>query len=137
MKPLIIDASVAIKWFIPEQDSASAIRLFDAKSPMLAPDLIRPEIGNVVWKLVCRQLLKTEQAYQILNDFLSMPIEIHDSQELIVSALEIAVETERTVYDSLYLALAAKTGGVMITADARLANAINNTHWKSFIRLME
>jgi predicted nucleic acid-binding protein len=136
MKPIIIDASVAIKWFIPEDGSDAATRLFSKKYQMFAPDLIRPEVGNVIWKLYKRRLIDIDTAYQVMDDFLSMPIDICDNQPLIVSALEIAAETKITVYDSLYVALAAKIGGMMITADMRLLNSLDSTAYKPFIKLL-
>lgn len=137
MKSLIIDASVAIKWFIPEEGSDAATRFFSKRYQMLAPDLITSEIGNIIWKIQRRGLLNTEEAYQVMDDFLSMPIEIYDSQHLINSALEIAIETGRTVYDSVYLALAIRIGGIMVTADKRLVNGLENTQWQPFVKLLE
>ena len=137
MKPLVIDASVAIKWFIPEQGSDKAIRLLDSKRPLIAPDLIRPEIANILWKLKSRRLLKADLLQQMLADFLAMPLDIYDSQPFIQAAFDLAVETGRTVYDSLYLALAIGTNGTLVTADKRLTNALTNTEYKSFIRLIE
>ena len=136
MKTLIIDASVAIKWFIPEDGSIAALRFLNGKRELIAPDLIRPEVGNIIWKLHSRHLLNADEASQIIDDFLSLPIEIHDSESLMASAFEIAIETDRTVYDSLYLALAIKTHGIMVTADERFANALKNTDFTQFISLL-
>lgn len=136
MKPLVIDASIAIKWFIPEAGSDAAIQLLSKKHHLLAPDLIRAEVGNIVWKLHRRQFIKTDDVYHIVNDFLAMPIDIHDSELLISNAVEIAVETGTTVYDSLYFALAVEKGAVMVTADAKLATALKDTVWESFVQLM-
>lgn len=137
MKPLVIDASVAIKWFIPEQGAEKAVRLLGGKRPLIAPDLIRPEMANVLWKLHGRKLITVEEAQQMLADFLAMPLDIYDSGAFIQPALEIAVETARTVYDSLYLAMAVGTDATLVTADKRLANALNSTQWTSFIMLIE
>ena len=136
MKPLIVDASIAVKWFIPEKGSDAAARALDRKSPPIAPDLIRVEVANVIWKLSHRKLLSPEQACRIIRDFLSLQIGIYDSGALIQPALKIAVQTEQTVYDCLYLALAVNTEGTLLTADQRFADCIRNTEWKPHIKLI-
>lgn len=136
-KPLIIDASVAVKWFIPESDSIAAVRYLGGKQHLIAPDIIRPEVCNIIWKLHGRRLLTGEEASQIVDQFLSLPIEIHDNESLVSYAFEIAVATGRTVYDSLYLALAVESKGVMVTADKRLANGLQNTDFSRFITLLQ
>jgi predicted nucleic acid-binding protein len=136
MKPLVVDASVAIKWFIPEDGSIEAVKLLGGRHTLIAPDLIRPEVCSILWKLCSRRLLTTDEARRIIDDFLSLPVEIHDSESLVALAFDIAAATGRTVYDSLYLALALETGGVMITADKRLANALKNTDLEKSLRLL-
>jgi len=136
MKTLVIDASVAIKWFIPEEGSIAAVGLLDGKRELIAPDLIRPEVANIIWKLCSRGLLKMEEASQIIEDFLSLPVDIHDNEPLIRGAFEIAAQTKRTVYDSLYLALAIQAHGVMVTADEKFANALKKTDFAKFITLL-
>ena len=137
MRPLVIDTSVAIKWFIPEQGSDKAIQLLERKDPLIAPDLIHAEFANILWKLFNQKTLIADQAMQILTDFLAMPMEIYSSQSFIQMAFEIAAETGRTVYDSIFVALAAGTEGKLMTADKRLVNAMASTQWKSFLRLIE
>ena len=133
MKTFIVDASVAIKWFIPEKGSIEAIKLLSNKYRLLAPDIIRPEVGNILWKLYSRKLLSGDEAVKIIENFLSLTIEICSSDSLLMSALEIAIATGRTVYDSLYLALAVEQNAAMITADQRFANALKNTGLTKFI----
>src|SRR3989339_270423 len=134
MKPLVIDASVAVKWFIPEAGSIAAVKLLDDRKQLIAPDLIYPEVGNIFWKLCGRRLLTDDEAFEIANSFLALPLEIYNSRILLAGALEIAAATGRTVYDSLYLALAVENDCVMVTADKQLANALKNTDFARFIK---
>jgi predicted nucleic acid-binding protein len=136
MRILVVDASVVAKWFLPEPDAAAALRLLDGRHPLAAPDLIRSEVGNVVWKLHARGVLNTDEARDVVEHFLSMPLEIHDSMYLLAPALEIAIATNRTVYDSLYLALAVELGGTVVTADERWVNALVDSPFARFIRLL-
>jgi predicted nucleic acid-binding protein len=136
MKPIVVDARVAAKWFLPEPDAAAALRLLDGRHRLAAPDLIHAEFGNIVWKLHARGTLDTEEASDMIEHFLSMPLEIHDSTYLLAPALQIAIATKRTVYDSLYLALAVELGGTVITADERWVNALETSPFTRFIRVL-
>jgi predicted nucleic acid-binding protein len=49
------------------------------------------------------------------------------SRDLLTEAFSIATAFERTVHDSLYVALAVATNSEMVTADERLANALAAT----------
>ena len=134
MNTVVVDASVAAKWFLPEPDAATAVRLLDGRRRLAAPDLIYCEVGNIVWKLRTRDLLSADEASQMVEHFLAMPLEIHDSASLLASALEIAASTKRTVYDSLYLALAIELGATVITADHRWVNALAGGPFARFAR---
>ena len=54
MPKLVVDASVVIKWFVPEPFSLEARRILDdyraGSLDLVAPDLLNAEVGNIVWK---------------------------------------------------------------------------------------
>lgn len=127
MSTLVIDASVAVKWFLPEQYSINAIRLLDAGYELVAPDLIFPECGNVLWKKWLRRELEPEVIPAILGDLRRMNVSIVPTCSLIDEAARIAVSCRRSFYDSIYLALAVACNGRMITADEKLCNALKDT----------
>lgn len=134
MKTVVVDASVAAKWFLPEPDASAASEWLDDRYRLAAPDLIRAEIGNIVWKLQRRGVLDSDAAFETIERFLSVPLEIHDSASLLAPALEIAMATGRPVYDSLYLALAVELGGTVVTADDRWVNALAGSPFAGFVR---
>jgi predicted nucleic acid-binding protein len=127
MTSLVVDASVAIKWFLPEVHSISAIRLLDAGCQLLAPDLIFAECGNVLWKRWLRKELESEVIPAILNDLRRMNVKIVPISVLSGEASAIAVAYRLSFYDSLYLALAVMAQSRMITADEKLYNALRRT----------
>ncbi|RIK86177.1 MAG: PIN domain nuclease [Planctomycetota bacterium] len=134
MSPLVVDASVLVKLFIAEEgsrDAAAAVKRADA---LAAPDLLWAEVGNTLWKYVRRGDLSAHHAEQIAADMLQTPIEIAASGDLIESALTIAVETDRSVYDCLYLALAVRRQCRLLTADARLVSSLAATRFARHVR---
>lgn len=137
MKPLVIDASVAAKWFLPEPDADKARALLQPRRRLIAPDLLWIEIAQVGWKLARRGLLDPSEAEHIVQDMQIFPVEPFDSQPLLPAAMRLALEYDRTVYDCLYLALALAADGVLITADRRLLSAFKAGSLQKRLRLLD
>jgi predicted nucleic acid-binding protein len=120
----VVDASVAIKWFVDEIHADAARRLQADAYDLLAPDLLWLECGNLLWKKVRRGELTADEARLIWGGLEQQPISIFPSGLVVEPALEVALDTNRTVYDGCYLALAMLTGCRLVTADGRLFNAL-------------
>ena len=119
----VIDAGVAVKWFIPEVDSDIAHQLLErylqGVDGPVAPDLLIAECGNVFWRR-CRQGdITPEEATESLADLLTLQVPLVPATSLVQSALSLALQHQRTVYDALYLALAQARNCDLITADER------------------
>lgn len=115
----IVDASVAIKWYVPEVHSISAIRVLGRESSFYAPDLIYAEIGSTLWKKTRRGDLTRDQAAAILQGFFDVHLEIYPSAPLADIAFSLATSLGSSFYDSLYLALAVAQDSAVITADQK------------------
>lgn len=126
MKALVVDASVAVKWFLPEIHSEAAGRVLKSRKALLAPDLLLPEIGNVLWKKVRRGELGIPEAQGILEDFIRFPIETQGSKGLLRAAWDLSARWGVTVYDGLYLALAVGRQCGIVTADRKLYESLKN-----------
>ena len=124
MRQHVVDASVAIKWFVDEIHADAARRLQEEQYDLLAPDLFWPECGNILWKKVWRRELTADEARLIWGGLKQQPISIFPSSLVVEPALEVAFDTHRTVYDGCYLALAMLTGCQLVTADRKLFNAL-------------
>jgi len=127
LKTIVVDASVAIKWFIPEIYDTDALHLFKKKLRFIAPDLIFAEVTNILWKKNRLKELSLEAATNILNDFKKMPIDSYESEFLLDTAWQIATAYQCTVYDSLYVALAKTKECIFVTADKTLYNNLHKT----------
>jgi predicted nucleic acid-binding protein len=126
MNPLVIDASIAVKWFLPEDGSDEALiirnRFVDREYHLIAPDLMLSEFVNVLWKR--REFVEEATSLDIISDLLALGIDLVPSEQFIVRAYKLGRQYSRTVYDSLYLALAESRSCDMVTADSRLYNAV-------------
>jgi predicted nucleic acid-binding protein len=123
----VVDASVAVKWLLPEAHTREAETLLADDITLAAPDLLYAEIGNVLWKRVARRDISEEQAQEALGRLLDVEIYIAPTDGLVSDALELACRYRRPIYDSLYIALAVQQDTVLMTADKRLYNAMRET----------
>ncbi|HEY0139681.1 MAG TPA: type II toxin-antitoxin system VapC family toxin [Thermoanaerobaculia bacterium] len=130
MNALVVDTSVAIKWFVPEVHSEAAVRVLDTGDTLIAPDLIVAEVGNTLWKKIGRGEISRDEGVQILAAFEGIGVELYPSAVLSHSALELACELQCTVYDALYLALAVARDCKVITADRRFYDAVVRSTWR-------
>jgi predicted nucleic acid-binding protein len=128
---VVVDASVAVKWCLParrEELAAQAEGLLAScrrdEIRFLVPDLFWVELANVLWKGARRGEISTDNATSAISLVRDLGIATVPSLDLVPQALHLAVRYGRTVYDSLYVALAAQSKTDMITADERLANAL-------------
>ena len=137
MTRLVVDASVAIKWFLPEVHAAAAERILDPEHELIAPDLILAEFGNVLWKRQRRGEITAATAGTVLVDFKRFPITTAPLAPIIEPALDIAVRLGRSVYDCLYLALAERAACRMVTADRRFRDAVAESALASHLLWVE
>ena len=131
---LVVDASVALKWFVDEEGSPEAGSLLTGGIILIAPDLIMPEICNGTWKLVRRGMMDQIQQTAAVTRLPSMLDELAPTGPLAPRAAAISMLLDHPAYDCFYLALAEQRGATMVTADRRLIQRVSGTIWQTLIK---
>lgn len=129
MTAFIVDASVGIKWFVPEIFQADAQRLQNSAYELHVPTLFDVELGSILWKKIRKGELTHPEADRILAHLSTLPLIRHAELPLLAYAVDLAIQTQRSVYDCLYLALAIHLTVRMVTADQKFHNALLTTPW--------
>jgi predicted nucleic acid-binding protein len=124
MATLVLDASVAAKWFVNEEHSEAADRLRRGADTFVAPDIFVAELGNVVRTWCVDGVISPGTAQALVRQFGELEVDLVASLELLRSALDLAIAHRRSIYDSLYVALALREGCPLVTADLRLHNSL-------------
>jgi predicted nucleic acid-binding protein len=124
----VIDASVALKWFIEEAGSAQASALLTGPHTLIAPDLIIADVANAGWKAVRPGGITQDQhdhatarlplAFDHLIPLTSLAPRGGDLTRPGSSGLRL-----------LYLVLAEDRHATLVTADGRLLNRLQDTQW--------
>jgi len=130
--PLVLDTSVAVKFYLPEELDDEAARLLQAAESgaieFSAPSTLQPEFFNALWQRRRRGELSLEKVREGWADFVSDdPATIYATEDLMPRAAEIVFESGVIVYDALFLTLAEETGTVMVTADRKLLRDLKDT----------
>jgi predicted nucleic acid-binding protein len=123
-----VDASVAVKWILPEPGSERALllqeRYADEDVDLVAPVLLVSEVGNVLWKRHRRGELTASEAQRCFEQFLRTSPALLDSNRTSTAALGIALAHDRPIYDCLYLAWALELRCDLVTADEKFFRAL-------------
>jgi predicted nucleic acid-binding protein len=122
----VLDSSVGLKWFLPEPDSAKALKLrADFQTgihELLAPDILPVECAHALTRAERRGIIAVGDAQVHLLDLMATGIGLFRYQPLLHRATLISSAERIGVYDCLYVALAEREGCQLVTADKRLAN---------------
>ena len=133
----MVDASVAIKWYLPEIHADAALACLDDKYHLHVPDLFHAEFGNILWKKCRVEEITYTEAITILDALITVPLRNHRTEQLLRPAFELAVGLDSTVYDSVYLALAVCEECRMMTADRKFYDTVAGSPYSGNILWVE
>lgn len=120
----MVDASVVVKLFLPEDLSANAGELFkrgvDLQKRFFIPDFFYIECANIFWKYVRRLGLPPEEARKSLQDLRALSLLSVSTKDLLSASLDLALEFGTSAYDASYAVLAQELSFPLVTADQKL-----------------
>jgi predicted nucleic acid-binding protein len=124
MASIVVDASVAIQWVLPEESYLRARELLrtyvSGEHDLIAPRVLPEEAASVLARRVRRRQLTpagAEKAFRFLQAY--MPA-LEQDAELVHEAFRLSLRLQLSLWDCLYLALAIRGRRTLVTADRRL-----------------
>jgi len=130
---MVVDASVALCWFMKEEQTGIANRLVGAAVDLIAPSLMLIEFANGLWKKTRRGEAAAEVAVVGMREIRRFIPRIVDVAELTEPALTLARELNHPVYDCVYLALARRRSTRLVTLDQEFTMRLANTRYRGDI----
>lgn len=126
---IVLDASVAVKWFTEEENTDLALKIrdryFKEDLTIYAPVLIIYEVENA---LRFKPDVDEDLVSEWVKDLLNMQFElIASSHELCALSIDLSFKHEISAYDGTYLALARLLGAKVITDDGRFYKSTEDT----------
>ena len=134
---LVIDASVACKWFFEEDLSTEARALAGSHTSFIAPDMILVECANAAWRRVLSREIPRNQGEAFLKALPPWFESLVPTDRLHETAFQMACTLSHPVYDCLYLALAEREGTRLITADQSFVERVAGSPWKNRVESLD
>ena len=129
---IVVDASVAAKWFLPEADSEAAQALLAGPRRLLAPDLIRIEVAAAITRQARLGRLSADRVRALVAEWAQAladgAITLTPARDDIDGAAELAIQLRHPLQDCLYLALALRLDVPIVTADRAFINRARTAH---------
>jgi predicted nucleic acid-binding protein len=140
IRTYVLDASVAVKWFVDEDASDKARLLRDSfvrgQSELVAPDLLKYELANALRShpiaVVDRSTLL--RAMDALDNYQFL---ITPSKETWALAIELSYSTPISLYDGVYVGLSQMLKSPLVTADQKLIRTLPPRQRPSAIALSQ
>lgn len=127
---LVIDASVALKWYLSDEPhAAEAHAILGAGETLIAPDIIIAEVCNAAWLGVRASRIRDTQAQEIARCLPNLFDVLVSGSALAERGMAIAIQLDHAAYDCFYLALAQARDVLLVTADRRLIRKLRGTPW--------
>ena len=127
MTAYVVDASVVIQRLITDTHSSHVKVLFsglaNSKDELWIPEFCLLECANVLWKQVRFSGLPDDQAVQLIQDLVALPLHVAPVSALFSKALRIGLDHKLAMYDSVYIAMASHLGYALITVDTQQEKA--------------
>lgn len=135
MADLVIDASIAARWFLPDEQDREAdelrSRLDEGRDTAYAPPHFRPELYSLFYRASQVEGRFDEEDLRLFVSAIPLlPIKISEPAELYERATEIGL-THRILghrFDLVYLALAERQGAELWTGDEAFAQRVGEPH---------
>lgn len=125
---IVIDASVALKWLVAEQDSDLALPWLESDHVLAAPSHVVGEVGEILCRRARKHLIDREQVEGAFT-FFRRNVLLIPLPDLLGLAAEISIATGVAFYDALYVAASDRHRTYVVTADLRLIRLVRGSDW--------
>ena len=119
---VVLDTSAAIELILNRKHSAEIKKVLTNCSKIITSDLYKAEITNVFWKYVKAQLLIKTDAVSYITFAQNLIDEYYDIAPFSLECLNEALRLKHSTDDMLYLTLAKRSGGILLTLDKKLSS---------------
>ena len=137
MNRFVVEAPVAVKWFVPEPMYENAVRLFEGPNELLVTDVFFSEFAEILRRKAGLGEITEEEALKIYSALSAVPLTVNPAEPLMKAALEIATSMGRPIQVGLNLSLAVQQDCRLITARRDLYDGLQTTPFSRYLKWIE
>ncbi len=131
---IVIDANVAVKWYIPESGTETALELMNGHHQLFAPHLIRLEVLTAITRRVrngeATEAEARSQCSRWHNHLREGTVTLVPDDDVLEDAVELSYRALHPLLDCMYLATAKRFDAELVTADRKLHNRAKPVYGK-------
>lgn len=121
---IVIDANVAVKWYLPEKEREDAIALLSGTEILIAPEIIRIEVLAAITRTIRERGATIEEAELRCRKWLrhldERVVTLRSEDDLLDRAIDLSIRERHPLQDCFYLSLALQETAKLVTYDKRL-----------------
>ncbi|MCP4754477.1 MAG: type II toxin-antitoxin system VapC family toxin [Proteobacteria bacterium] len=118
---IVLDSSAAVEIVLGREYSRKFSDFLSDADWVVAPDVFVSEVANVFWKYFQFDDLPLETCEHCIEDSIGIVDEIADSKDLYREAFAFSCMANHPIYDTLFLILARRLNGYLLTLDNKLS----------------
>jgi len=117
---VVLDASAALEVVLKRKHSSQLISFLSEADWVITPMLFISEVSNAIWKYHRFANLSLGMCERCLEQAIALPDEFFSERELYREAFMLSCMVNHPVYDAIYLVLARRNNGVLLSLDQKL-----------------
>jgi predicted nucleic acid-binding protein len=137
MEPVVLDSSVAVKWYFEEPGSEAAAKILASGLILHAPELLLLEFDSVVSSEVRKRRISIARMREIRRELRATGLHLFALSDLLDGAVEASLATGKALYDCVYLALAEALVAMLVTAVRRFAAGLSGIRLGDRVHLLD
>jgi predicted nucleic acid-binding protein len=123
---IVVDASLAVKWFLPEQGADAAAQFLLGDQAIVGPDMLAVEVHATLVRGANMVKTNREEAESAIQRFQNMIVNnevqlVRSPPRQIEQSANLAIKLGHPLKDCIYLALAMELECDLVTCDAKFA----------------
>jgi len=133
----VVEAPVAVKWFVPEPRYENAVRLFEGPNELLVTDIFFSEFADILRRKVGFGEITGEEALKIYSALSAVPLTVNPAEPVMEAAMEIATSMGQPIEVGLNLSLAIQQDCRLVTARRNLYDGLMATPFSRYLKWIE
>jgi len=123
---VVLDASAAIEMVFQRESANKLEKIIKEADWVIAPNLFICEVSNTVWKYHKFADMPFKDCETSLQYIIALPDNFINEKEFFLEAFKLSCSSNHSVYDMLYLVLARRNNGLLLTMDNKLKKIANH-----------